>query len=70
MDRDDGYRGISAEEYRVAKTDDLADMDITVMHPIEEEPEMDMETEKEENIESKKMRIYSPVRQPLHPKQG
>ncbi|KAF8368972.1 bub-1 [Pristionchus pacificus] len=69
VDRDDGYRGISAEEYRVAKTDDLADMDITVMHPIEEEPEMDMETEKEENIESKKMRIYSPVRQPLHPKQ-
>lgn len=60
--------GISAEEYRLAKTEDLADMEITMMHPIEEEPEM--EIEKEENVETKKMRIYSPVRQPLLPKQG
>ncbi|GMR53430.1 hypothetical protein PMAYCL1PPCAC_23625, partial [Pristionchus mayeri] len=69
VDRDDGYLGISGEEYRMAKTDDLADMDITTMQPIEEEAEMEVEKEERESVESKKMRVYSPVRQPLVPKQ-
>ncbi|GMT28326.1 hypothetical protein PFISCL1PPCAC_19623, partial [Pristionchus fissidentatus] len=72
IDRDDGYLGISLEEYRVAAADDLADMEITMMHPIEEQPEMEMEEEekeKEEDVQMKKARIYSPVRQPLAPKQ-